>query len=409
MAIDPATLKAAAKIATTVLSDEKGRRIVLVACLVPFIIILLVLSSPFAIFFSILDGQEETVSIISVLNEMKEDFRYSVQQEQADSTADIIKTIVMGSEDGLLIDNSEDVLIAFAVKYNVTKDDAEQVAVLSDNQLEKLRKVYLDMNVITTTYETTSKEVEVTTTNDDGESVTETKTVTTTTKIITIDSLTAEDIGEVYGFDDVQNQMIGEMRQSGYGILMASGNSKTFLAREEIEEIKSHIPEGIIIESEKVVEAAESLVGKVNYFWGGKSLAIGWDNRFGTDMEVTSPGSSSTGTIRPFGLDCSGFVTWVFVNVGLPTDSIESTIGHGTTAQWNVSTSIPTSAVMKGDFAFIAIPGTRKVNHIGIVTGRNDNGQIMVIHCSSGANNVSISTAESVGFLYYRRPAVLIN
>lgn len=409
MAIDPATLKAAAKIATTVLSDEKGRRIVLVACLVPFIIILLVLSSPFAIFFSILDGQEETVSVISVLNEMKEDFRYSVQQEQADSTADIIKTIVIGSEDGLLIDNSEDVLIAFAVKYNVTKDNAEQVAVLSDNQLEKLRQVYLDMNVITTTYETTSKEVEVTTTNDDGESVTEIKTVTTTTKIITIDSLTTEDIGEVYGFDDVQNQMIGEMRQSGYGILMASGNSKTFLAREEIEEIKSHIPEGIIIESEKVVETAESLVGKVNYFWGGKSLAIGWDNRFGTDMEVTSPGSSSTGTIRPFGLDCSGFVTWVFVNVGLPTDSIESTIGHGTTAQWNVSTSIPTSAVMKGDFAFIAIPGTRKVNHIGIVTGRKDNGQIMVIHCSSGANNVSISTAESVGFLYYRRPAVLIN
>lgn len=315
----------------------------------------------------------------------------------------------MGSEDGLLIDNSEDVLIAFAVKYNVTKDDAEQVAVLSDNQLEKLRQVYLDMNVITTTYETTSKEVEVTTTNDDGESVTETKTVTTTTKIITIDSLTAEDIGEVYGFDDVQNQMIGKMRQSGYGILMAWGNSKTFLAREEIEEIKSHIPEGIIIKSEKVVEAAESLVGKVNYFWGGKSLAIGWDNRFGTDMEVTSPGSSSTGTIRPFGLDCSGFVTWVFVNAGLPAESIESTIGHGTTAQWNVSTSIPASAAMKGDLAFLAIPGTRKVNHIGIVAGINDNGQIMVIHCSAGTNNVSISTAESVGFQYYRRPAVLIN
>lgn len=409
MAIDPATLKVAAKIATTVLSDEKGRRIVLVACLLPFIIILLVLSSPFAIFFSILDGQEETVSVISVLNEMKEDFRYSVQQEQVDSTADIIKTIVMGSEDGLLIDNSEDVLIAFAVKYNVTKDDAEQVAVLSDNQLEKLRQVYLDMNVITTTYETTSKEVEVTTKNDDGESGTEIKTVTTTTKIITIDSLTAEDIGEVYGFDDVQNQMIAEMRQSGYGILMASGNSKTFLAREEIEEIKSHIPEDIIIESEKVVEAAESLVGKVNYFWGGKSLAIGWDNRFGTDMEVTSPGSSSTGTIRPFGLDCSGFVTWVFVNAGLPAESIESTIGHGTTAQWNVSTSIPASAAMKGDLAFLAIPGTRKVNHIGIVAGINDNGQIMVIHCSAGTNNVSISTAGSVGFQYYRRPAVLIN
>jgi len=129
MAIDPATLKAVAKVGTTVLSDEKGRRIILIACLVPFIIILLVLSSPFAIFFSILGGQDETVSVVSVLNEMKEDFRYSIQQEQSDSSADTIKTIVMGSEDGTLIDNSEDVLITFAVKYNGTKDDTEQIAV----------------------------------------------------------------------------------------------------------------------------------------------------------------------------------------------------------------------------------------------------------------------------------------
>jgi cell wall-associated NlpC family hydrolase len=409
MAIDPATLKAGAKIVTTVLSNEKGRQIILIACLVPFIVILLVLSSPFAIFFSILDGQDETASVISVINEMKEDFRFSIQQEQVDSSADNIKTIVMGSEDSSLIDNSEDVLIAFAVKYNGTKEGAEQIAVLSDSQVKKLRQVYQDMNIITTSYETSSKEVEVTTTNDEGESVTETKTVTTTTKIINVDSLTVEEIGEIYGFDDVQNQMIVEMRISGYGALLVSSNVKMFLTREEIEAIKSYIPEGVTIESKKVVEAAESLVGKVNYFWGGKSLAIGWDERVGTNMEVTSPGSSSTGTIRPFGLDCSGFVTWAFVNTGLPADSIESTIGHGTTAQWNVSTSISASSVITGDLAFLAIPGTRKVNHIGIVVGRNDEGQIMVIHCSSGANNVSIATAESVGFQYFRRPAVLIN
>jgi len=409
MAIDPATLKAVAKVATTVLSDEKGRRIILIACLVPFIIILLVLSSPFAIFFSILGGHDETVSVISVLNEMKEDFRYSIQQEQSDSSADTIETIVMGSEDGSLIDNSEDVLIAFAVKYNVTKDEAEQIAVLSDKQVEKLKKVYRDMNMINTTYETSSKKVEVTTTNGKGEKVTKTRIVTTTTKIITIDSLTAEDIGKIYGFDDVQNQMIAEMRQSGYGVLMASSNVKTFLTGQEIKDIQSYIPEGITIESEKVVEAAESLVGKVNYFWGGKSLAIGWDERFGRDMEVTSTGSSSTGTVRPFGLDCSGFVTWVFVNAGLPAESIESTIGHGTTAQWNVSTSIPASTAVLGDLAFLATPGTRKVNHIGIVVGRNADGQILVVHCSSGANNVSIATAESVGLHIFRRPAVLIN
>lgn len=408
MAIDPATLKAAAKIATTALSDEKGRQIILIACLVPLIIILLVLSSPFAIFFSIIGGQED-VSIVSVIDEMQEEFRYKIEQEKSDSTADVINTIIMGSEDGTLINNSEDVLIAYAVKYNVTNEGAEQMAVLSEDQVEKLRQVYREMNVISTSYSSTSKEVQVTTKNKDGESVSETKTVTTTTKVITIDSLTAEEIGQIYGFNEVQKQVISEMRQSGYGVLLAASSVKMFLTEEEIEAIKSYIPEGVTIESISVVDAAESLVGKVHYFWGGKSLAIGWDDRFGTNTEVTSTGSSSTGTIRPFGLDCSGFVTWAFVNAGLPADSIETTIGHGTTAQWNTSTSVPASSVMAGDLAFLASPGTRKINHIGIVTGRNDEGQIMVIHCSSGANNVTISTAESVGFQYYRRPAVLIN
>jgi cell wall-associated NlpC family hydrolase len=408
MAIDPVTLKAAAKIATTALSDEKGRQIILIACLVPLIIILLVLSSPFAIFFSIIGGQED-VSIVSVINEMQEEFRYNIEQEKSDSTADVINTIIMGSEDGTLINNSEDILIAYAVKYNVTNEGAEQLAVFSEDQVEKLMQVYRDMNIISTSYSSTSKEVQVTTKNDNGESVFETKTVTTTTKVITIDSLTAEEIGQTYGFDDVQKQVISEMRQSGYGLLLAASNVRTFLSEEEIEAIKSYIPEGVTIESTSVVDAAESMVDKVHYFWGGKSLAIGWDDRFGTNTEVTSPGSSSTGTIRPFGLDCSGFVTWVFVNAGIPADSIESTIGHGTTAQWNTSTSVPASSVMAGDLAFLATPGTRKVNHVGIVTGRNDEGQIMVIHCSSGANNVTKSTAESVGFQYYRRPAVLVN
>jgi len=158
-----------------------------------------------------------------------------------------------------------------------------------------------------------------------------------------------------------------------------------------------------------VVSTAQSIVGQVPYFWGGKSLAMGWDSRWGTEMEVTSPGSSSTGTLEPFGLDCSGYVTWVFANMGLPTDTIEQTIGHGTTAQWNSSSSIPQSIVEPADLAFLAVPGTRKVNHIGIVVGKDDEGNILVAHCTSGADNVVITTASSAGFMYYRRPAVLIN
>lgn len=405
MAIDPATLKVVAKVATTALSDEKGRRAILIACLIPFIIILLVLSSPFAIFFALLGGHQEQVSVVSALYEMKEDFQYNLQLEQEDTIVDIVNTIIMGSEDGTLIDNSEDVLIAYAVKYNVTSENSEQMAVLSEEQVEKLRQVFEDMNIISTSTETITEEVEITTLDEEGEEVIEITTISTTTKTINVDCLTAEEIGAIYGFNETQNQMIAEMRRSGYGVLVSTNNVKTFLTRAEIEEIKSYIPEGVELDGEAFATVAKSIVGQVNYFWGGKSSAIGWDSRWGTDMEVTSPGSSTTGTVRPFGLDCSGYVTWVFVNMGLPVE----TIGHGVTAQWNHSSSIPESIVKPGDLAILAVPYTRKVNHIGIVVGKDEEGKILVAHCTAGANNVVITTAESVGFMHFRRPAVLMD
>jgi hypothetical protein len=405
MAVDPATLKVIAKVATTALSDEKGRRAILVACLIPLIIILLVLSSPFAIFFALLGGQDEQISVVRALYEMKEDFQYSIQLEQDDVTADIVNTIIMGSEDGTLIDNSEDVLIAYAVKYNVTEENAEQMAVLSPDQVEDLRQVFNDMNIMTFSTVTTSEDVEVTTTNEEGENVTEIITVSTTTKTINVDCLTAEEIGVIYGFDETQTQMIAEMRRSSYGVLVASGDVKTFLTRDEINEIKSHVPEGAELEGELFATVAKSIVGQVTYFWGGKSSAIDWDSRWGTSMEVTSPGSSTTGNMRPFGLDCSGYVTWIFYNMGLPLE----TVGHGVTAQWNHSTSIPESIVEPGDFAILAVPYTRKVNHIGIVVGEDEDGNILVAHCTAGANNIVITTAESTGFIHFRRPAVLMD
>jgi len=336
---------------------------------------------------------------------MKEDFQYNIQLEEADTNADEIHTIIMGSEDGSLIDNSEDVLIAYAIKYNVTEENAEQMAVLEPDQVEKLRQVYNDMNLITVTTETTSEEVEVQTTDENGDPVTSTETVSTTVKTITVDCLTAEEIGVIYGFNETQMQMIGEMRRSGYGVLIASSDIKTFLTRAEIDEIKSHIPEGTELDGELFAMVAKSLEGRVNYFWGGKSSAVGWDSRWGTSMEVTAPGSSTTGTYRPYGLDCSGFVTWVFYNMGLPIE----TIGHGVTAQWNHATSIPESIAKPGDFAILAVPYSRKVNHIGIVVGRDDEGNILVIHCTAGANNVVITTADETGFMHFRRPAVLMD
>lgn len=75
------------------------------------------------------------------------------------------------------------------------------------------------------------------------------------------------------------------------------------------------MPDDISEERRQVVLTAYQLFGKVNYFWGGKSLVLGWDSRWGSPREVWAAGSPSTGTVRPYGLDCSGFVDWVFYNV----------------------------------------------------------------------------------------------
>ena len=74
------------------------------------------------------------------------------------------------------------------------------------------------------------------------------------------------------------------------------------------------LPEGLSVERRMVVTYALALVDRVDYFWGGKSLVLGWDDRWGELMEVTAEGDDTTGTEQPYGLDCSGFVDWAFYN-----------------------------------------------------------------------------------------------
>ena len=409
MAINPATLKIIAKVATTAASDEKVRRVILIACLMPFIIILLVLSSPFAIFFSMTsDGTNaDAISISGKMYSLKEQFEQKIQLEKEDDTVDEIHTVIMGSEDNSIIDNSADVLMAYSVKYNVTDDNAEQMAVLSKKQINKLNDVFWDMNIVTSKIEIFTEKKTYTSTDEDGNTTTETKIITKQIKSIYVDSLTVDEIMNQYKFSKKQIEMVREMQKSEFGMLFSS-NVTTFLTNRQIEEIREYMPDDLIINRDLIVEKSESLVGKVNYFWGGKSSALDWDNRWGTQVEVTSVGSLSTGQIKSFGLDCSGYVTWVFINMGLNVESINETIGHGTTNQWNLSTSINASSILKGDLAFLAGPGTRKVNHVGIVVGKDGDGSILVAHCSSGPNNIVITKAEDTGFIYFRRPAVLI-
>ena len=56
----------------------------------------------------------------------------------------------------------------------------------------------------------------------------------------------------------------------------------------DAKDLLAALPEDLSPERRVVIEKALSLVGKVTYFWGGKSYIIGWDSRWGRIQKVTA-------------------------------------------------------------------------------------------------------------------------
>ena len=153
-----------------------------------------------------------------------------------------------------------------------------------------------------------------------------------------------------------------------------------------------------------LVDAAVSLVGRVPYFWGGKSEIIGFDERWNTPMTVTSEGSDSTGGTEPYGLDCSGYVSWCFIQTGLSPAEMNELIGHGTWNQWDKSAEISWNELRIGDIVFIRQYPTDEGNHIGICIGFDKKGNPYFAHCSATYDSVVVTPAGDA-FRYARRPS----
>ena len=153
-----------------------------------------------------------------------------------------------------------------------------------------------------------------------------------------------------------------------------------------------------------VISAAYSLVGKVGYFWGGKSTVIGEDPSWGSTAQVSAVGSKSTGTLRAYGLDCSGFVTWAVIN-GYQDQSMQAAVGDGTSEQWEKANVVTEADAQPGDLVFQKGPENGSDNHVGILCGKTDAGDWIAVHCSSGKNGVTVGEAYSASFRYIRQPS----
>lgn len=144
-----------------------------------------------------------------------------------------------------------------------------------------------------------------------------------------------------------------------------------------------------------ILRTGLSLVGKVPYFWGGKS-GPGWNDEWNTPKVVTAEGSSSTGTIRPYGLDCSGFTTWVY-NTALGVN-----IGAGTSGQYPNTVAISEAELLPGDLGFLAESDGSGWNHVLMFAGYSETGERMWVHSSSGSG-VILNTPSYDSSIVLRR------
>lgn len=172
-------------------------------------------------------------------------------------------------------------------------------------------------------------------------------------------------------------------------------DSHTMEPTGEAMEVWERLPDDLSMERRMVVTYALALVDKVDYFWGGKSLVLGWDDRWGELTEVTAEGSDSTGTEQPYGLDCSGFVDWAFYNASGGSYIIGQ--GGGAAEQHGNCVDIEWDEVQPGDLLFYP-----EDEHVGIAAGRDWLGRLLVVHCAAGTDGVAIS--HRTGFETAARP-----
>lgn len=117
---------------------------------------------------------------------------------------------------GSMTINWREVLSVYMVKTTTSTDDAYEVTTLNDIKMDLLRDVIDDMNQITAVVVPTVVAETVTQTDDFGHTTTTTKYVTKNVLHVTILSLSADQISELYRFNDEQKEQLNELLSDKY-------------------------------------------------------------------------------------------------------------------------------------------------------------------------------------------------
>lgn len=135
----------------------------------------------------------------------------------------------------------------------------------------------------------------------------------------------------------------------------------------------------------ELFNTAISLIGRVPYLWGGKSKCSGYDSYW---WSFNENGQQN-------GLDCSGYIQWIYRTAGYSKETYEK-IGS-TAATLKNCCRIRKIDLQIGDLGLLH-EDNGAVNHVGMYIG---NGYF--IHCSSSAGTVTIGKGDEIGFKIFAR------
>ena len=174
-----------------------------------------------------------------------------------------------------------------------------------------------------------------------------------------------------------------------YGLYTVDYPVKGLLNSQEIELYMSLVPEDASRQRKDFVRYALTSVGKIPYYWGGKPSAPGYTgNGFGS---LTVP--DEDGRLLK-GLDCSGWINWVYWSVtgkGLGAQSTGTLLGCGS--------PVARDELLPGDICIRFNP----MAHAVIFLGWTAEGNMLCIQETTGnSNNVEVGTVTS-NWESYRR------
>ena len=161
------------------------------------------------------------------------------------------------------------------------------------------------------------------------------------------------------------------------------------LTSAELDHYMAMVPAGASEERREIVWWALSSVGKIPYYWGGKPSRGGYEgNHFGTVTAADEDGRFLKG------LDCSGWISWVYLSA-----TGRRLSGESTSTMISCGTAITKEELQPGDICI----RLGEMPHAVLFLGWTDTGEMLCIQETSGnINNVEVGIVKS-DWPYYRR------